>query len=626
MKKIYASLLMLFAMLIFSGNASAYRIYVDNQTSWSNLSCYAWYSGQPEFFGSWPGAAPAGIENIDGTDYHYWEIGEAGDSYKLIFNNSGAGSQLADYEITFDKDYYLEINNLGCIEKGGLMEIHRIYVDDQSGWNSLHLYGWGEGSVQHLGGWPGSTPTGFENIDGVDYKYFEVAASNVACNLIFNNGEGSQFDGPIVMLDKDYFFRITSSSYTVISGDIEPTPDPNPQPTFNGGINLYLNPTDVWSPDGAWFALYVFGANGDAWATMTDLNADGIYEVVTPEGEWTGLIFVRQNPANTTPSWENQWGQTYDLTYDGINNKYTITGWAEDGKASGDWSVYDGSATPDPDPNPQPTFNGGFNVYLQPGDAWSPDGAWFALYIFNINDNYNEWIPMTDEDADGIYETYLPEGAWNGLIFVRQNPENAVAGWENHWGQTEDLTYDGINNLCVITGWGAEGKATHQWTVFNPGDNPDPQPDPEPTAYHRLYINDCSGWLMLNIYAFVDNSKYQPLGAWPGAEFVDFVEIDGVSYKYYELPETENTYNLIFSNNGDFQFNGPAIVANKDYYFKVTSNSYEEIEVNSINNIETDNNAPAEYYNLQGVRVSNPENGLFIRRQGNKVEKIFVEN
>lgn len=37
-----------------------------------------------------------------------------------------------------------------------------------------------------------------------------------------------------------------------------------------------------------------------------------------------------------------------------------------------------------------------------------------------------------------------------------------------------------------------------------------------------------------------------------------------------------------------------------------------------------DANAPVEYFNLQGVRVSNPENGLYIRRQGNKVEKIII--
>lgn len=44
-----------------------------------------------------------------------------------------------------------------------------------------------------------------------------------------------------------------------------------------------------------------------------------------------------------------------------------------------------------------------------------------------------------------------------------------------------------------------------------------------------------------------------------------------------------------------------------------------------IDNITADSNATTEYYNLQGVRVANPENGLYIRRQGNTVTKVFVK-
>ena len=45
-----------------------------------------------------------------------------------------------------------------------------------------------------------------------------------------------------------------------------------------------------------------------------------------------------------------------------------------------------------------------------------------------------------------------------------------------------------------------------------------------------------------------------------------------------------------------------------------------------VNDIVTEDvNAPVEYYNLQGVRVANPEAGLYIRRQGNKVTKVLVK-
>ncbi len=46
-----------------------------------------------------------------------------------------------------------------------------------------------------------------------------------------------------------------------------------------------------------------------------------------------------------------------------------------------------------------------------------------------------------------------------------------------------------------------------------------------------------------------------------------------------------------------------------------------------INKVAVDNdaNAPVEYYNLQGVKVSNPSNGIFIKVQGKKTEKVYIK-
>ncbi len=43
-----------------------------------------------------------------------------------------------------------------------------------------------------------------------------------------------------------------------------------------------------------------------------------------------------------------------------------------------------------------------------------------------------------------------------------------------------------------------------------------------------------------------------------------------------------------------------------------------------IDGIEAETNAPAEYFNLQGVRVADPTSGLYIRKQGNKAEKVII--
>lgn len=52
---------------------------------------------------------------------------------------------------------------------------------------------------------------------------------------------------------------------------------------------------------------------------------------------------------------------------------------------------------------------------------------------------------------------------------------------------------------------------------------------------------------------------------------------------------------------------------------------YKDMTQTGVAEIETAENAPVEYFNLQGVRVANPENGLYIRRQGNKVSKVIVK-
>ncbi len=45
-----------------------------------------------------------------------------------------------------------------------------------------------------------------------------------------------------------------------------------------------------------------------------------------------------------------------------------------------------------------------------------------------------------------------------------------------------------------------------------------------------------------------------------------------------------------------------------------------------VDGVEIDeNNTPAVYYNLQGVKVVNPENGVFIKVQGNKASKVLVK-
>lgn len=57
----------------------------------------------------------------------------------------------------------------------------------------------------------------------------------------------------------------------------------------------------------------------------------------------------------------------------------------------------------------------------------------------------------------------------------------------------------------------------------------------------------------------------------------------------------------------------------------VTTVKNKNIGTSGVEDIEIDNsNEPVEYFNLQGIRVANPENGIFIRRQGTDVTKVIL--
>lgn len=63
----------------------------------------------------------------------------------------------------------------------------------------------------------------------------------------------------------------------------------------------------------------------------------------------------------------------------------------------------------------------------------------------------------------------------------------------------------------------------------------------------------------------------------------------------------------------------------EEVYEPVIKISYSNYtDVSSIEKVEVNENAPVEYYNLQGVKVANPENGIFIKKQGAKTTKVVL--
>ena len=135
--------------------------------------------------GEWPGAPVSGTWTANGQEYKYFEYSDEifGLSQNLIFNNNNGGTQLADYNVTFAEgvqDYFFLVTADGVSEapnpaEGGAVVIPdhdgvRVWVDDQTGWDEIALYQWGD--VNNFGGdWPGAQVAGSETLAGIEYKY-----------------------------------------------------------------------------------------------------------------------------------------------------------------------------------------------------------------------------------------------------------------------------------------------------------------------------------------------------------------------------------------------------------------------------------------------------------------------
>lgn len=132
---------------------------------------------------------------------------------------------------------------------------YAVFVMDNTGWDALTLYAWGNDLPELFGGWPGISPTGSVEIKGITYKYFDTGEANkgLVYNLIFNdNGVGSQFDGPQnFTLDRDIYLEITESGWTEIDPDavvimmvipflLKTSPDGQKQP-YTRGEMIYRN-------------------------------------------------------------------------------------------------------------------------------------------------------------------------------------------------------------------------------------------------------------------------------------------------------------------------------------------------------------------------------------------------
>ena len=385
-----------------------------------------------------------------------------------------------------------------------------VYVDDQTGWDVLTLYMWGD--INNLNGdWPGMQVTGTWNHDGITWKYFDFGEENTGLNenLIFNNGgAGAQLKDFNFTIDRNIYLRITADGVEEIS--------PEPSVKHDGYALFVLNQSSQTE-----LALYAWG-DAEAFGGWPGMQPTGTQVINGNE-----YIYFDMGQANTglnlnlIPNNNNggvQWeGSDLNFTIDHDIYLRIFDGGYE--IISKDYQPGD---TPGPGPEPEPTVEKVIIAVKNSVGYADPH-----LYVWGDSEACGGWpgaapVKVTD---NGWYLFELPANGTYNLI-LNDNGNGQVDG--------PAVFTTGSHFYDVNTTW--------------------------VESTNTVTINNQAGYTDPRIYAWGDGESY---GGWRGIKPTS--NENGVLV--FPLPNDGGTYNLILNSDSGSQQDIAAVVANQSYSF-----------------------------------------------------------
>lgn len=255
----------------------------------------------------------------------------------------------------------------------------------------------------------------------------------------------------------------------------------------------------------------------------------------------------------------------------------------------------------------------------------------FTVEAKSVNQSNDSFIPTKDAEVSNI----------EGLNII--NLENIIIEGGNY--QTSDQTIEtgngGTINITNVTFQncntsdnqgiiGAEdGGALHidgvafvDCTV--------------PTGYGDIFVGtnsvSLSGLVKASVY--IDGTNHITDA---GVGEISASEASALKVKASESDDNKSKVTILFDPTRDMTLSLIEGSPNLDYYvsgvngYKLQALDDDSNSVGAaldtesgVSEIEADENAPVEYFNLQGVKVDNPEKGLYIMHQGDKVVKVIL--
>ena len=268
-----------------------------------------------------------------------------------------------------------------------------------------------------------------------------------------------------------------------------------------------------------------------------------------------------------------------------------------------------------------PGFENGQGSLLTPAPALAEslvDGKTYQFtgyYLYVSSGKYlNMMLVKAEEvasDEPGQEPEPTPEFTGKSVTFDFTDPTSLKATLD---GQSIDFNDDDATEYDLAG-----------VTIYNDIISINSTASEEASTMPRLYLGsgNNAGWT----YRFYKNNTIT-ISAHDG------YKIEGIVFEATNLGNAS----VLFTGNGQFKNNVWTAYENSNVTEVVITKSesgnnptistmtvyYLDDPTNGVNEIANDLNAPVEYFNLQGQKVLNPSNGIFIIRQGNKTSKVVI--
>ena len=277
------------------------------------------------------------------------------------------------------------------------------------------------------------------------------------------------------------------------------------------------------------------------------------------------------------------------------------------------------------------------------------------------------FFKLTTKNGEGKWQVEKVENSTGGgeeeeetetLVFnvtVPAGTENCyIVGSFNEWGKFVAMEKAGDNNFSVSIDNLKKSEVKYKYTCGEGWDYVEMQADKVTDVQDRSYTaNDVvAAWKSTPSTTVTYPEKVYIVGhdnAWDPAKPLEISGTDGV-YTIDNVTFVNTGFKLSTQKGSWDAFNAGVLyvqnaIVNEEATITKGSSDDSKISATGTFNLTIDlvnmtflaidpltvaieevatDNAPIEYYNLQGVKVANPENGIFIKKQGSKTTKVVL--